>query len=215
MVAVDSIGKCSHFIEMVTMVTAAGATNLYLQNIWKLHGLLQKVVSDCEPQFVAAFMKELYQLLEIEATTSTAYHLQTDGQTEWVNQELEQYLQILIGERQDDCYTLLPLVEFSYNNHVHLSTQQTPFLLDTSQHSQMGFELYQPLFHFEVVNEFTDQIKDTLEKSQCWPRQRTTWHSTTTAATPPHRPSLLVTWSTLTLKTSRPPTCLRSFCTAA
>jgi len=146
MVAVDSVGKCSHFVEMVTTVTAAGAANLYLQNIWKLHGLLQKVVSNCGPQFVAAFMKELYRLLGIEAATSTTYHPQTDGQTERVNQELEQYLRLFVRERQDDWYTLLPLAEFSYNNHVHSSTQQTPFLLNTGRHLRMGFELHQPPF---------------------------------------------------------------------
>jgi len=79
MVAVDSdsVGKRSHFVEMVTTVSAAGAANLYLRNIWKLHGLPRKVVSDCGPQFVAAFMKELYRLLGIEAATSTVYHPQT------------------------------------------------------------------------------------------------------------------------------------------
>ena len=84
MVAVDSAGKLSHFVKTVTTVTAAGAANLYLRNIWKLHGLLRMVVSDRGPQFVAAFMKELYRLLGIEAATSTAYHLQTNGQTERV-----------------------------------------------------------------------------------------------------------------------------------
>ena len=79
MVVVDSVGKWSHFIEMVTTVTAASAANLYLCNIWKLHGLPQKVISDRGPQFVALFMKELYQLLGIEAASSTAYHSQTDG----------------------------------------------------------------------------------------------------------------------------------------
>ena len=143
-VRVNSAGKCSHFVETVTTVTAAGAANLYLRNIWKLHGLPRKVVSDRGPQFVAAFMKELYRLLGIEAATSTAYHPQTDGQTERVNQELEQYLLLFVRERQDDWYTLLPLAEFSYNNHVHSSTQQTPFLLDTSRHPRMGFEPHQP-----------------------------------------------------------------------
>jgi len=107
------------------------AANLYLQNVWKLHSLPQKVVSNRGLQFVAAFMKELYRLLGIEAVTSTASHPQTDGQTEQVNQELEQYLQIFVRERQDNWYTLLPLAEFSYNNHIHSSTQQTPFLLNT------------------------------------------------------------------------------------
>ncbi len=78
MVAVDSIGKRAHFTKMLTTVTAAGAANLYLRNVWKLHGLPRKVISDRRPQFVAAFMKELYRLLGIEAATSTAYHPQTD-----------------------------------------------------------------------------------------------------------------------------------------
>jgi len=166
MVAINSIGKCSHFVETVTTVTTAGAANLYLWNVWKLHGLLWKVVSNRGPQFIAAFMKELYRLLGIEAATSTAYHPPTDRQTEQVNQELEQYLQIFVGERQDDWYTLLPLAEFSYNNHIHSSTQQTPFLLDTGRRPQMGFEPHQPPSCFEVVNEFTDRMKDTLEEAK-------------------------------------------------
>ena len=98
MVAVDSMGKCFHFVETVTTVTAARAANLYLWNVWKLHSLPRKVVSDRRPQFITAFMKELYRLLGIEAATSSAYHPQTDGQMEWVNQELEQYLQIFVGD---------------------------------------------------------------------------------------------------------------------
>ena len=60
MAVVDSVGKQSHFIETVTTITAAGAANLYLHNVWKLHGLPRKVISDRGPQFVALFMKELY-----------------------------------------------------------------------------------------------------------------------------------------------------------
>ncbi len=82
MVVVNSIGKRAHFSETLTTVMAAGAANLYLRNIWKLHGLLRRVISDRGLQFVAAFMKELFRMLGIEAATSTAYHPQTDGQTE-------------------------------------------------------------------------------------------------------------------------------------
>jgi hypothetical protein len=89
MVVVDSAGKWSHFVETVTTVTAARAANLYLHNVWKLHSLPQKVISDHGPRFVALFMKELCRLLGIEAASSTAYHPQTDRQMERVNQELE------------------------------------------------------------------------------------------------------------------------------
>jgi hypothetical protein len=166
MVIVDSAGKRAHFCETTTTVTAAGAANLYLRHVWKLHGLPRKVISDRGPQFVALFMKELFRLLGIEVASSTAYHPQTDGQTERVNQELEQFLRIFVGERQDDWYPLLPLAEFSYNNHVHSSTQQTPFLLDTGRHPRMGFEPRQPPSKVEAVNDFTDRMKSTLEEAK-------------------------------------------------
>jgi hypothetical protein len=63
MVVVDSAGKRSHFVETITTITATGVANLYLRNVWKLHGLPRKVISSCGTQFVALFMKELYHLL--------------------------------------------------------------------------------------------------------------------------------------------------------
>ena len=92
MVVVDLMGKHGHFIPTHTTVTALGSARLYLQHVWKLHGLPLSVVSDCGPQFIAQFMHELYRLLNIKIAASTAYCPQTDGQTEHVNQELEQYL---------------------------------------------------------------------------------------------------------------------------
>src|SRR5882724_2271103 len=74
--------------------------------------------------------------------TVNDYSLSPTGrQTEHVNQELEQYLRVFVNERQDDWDELLPMAEFQYNNHIHSSTQQTPFLLDTGRHPRMGFEL--------------------------------------------------------------------------
>ena len=88
-------------------------------------------------------MRELYKLLGVKLTATTAYHPQGNGQMEQVNQELEQYLQLFVNERQDDWDELLPLAEFQYNNHVHSATQQTPFMLDIGRHPWMGFELHQ------------------------------------------------------------------------
>jgi hypothetical protein len=92
MVVVDSVSKTSHFVPTNTTVTALGSARLYMRNIWKLHGLPDVVLSDRGPQFVADFTHELYRLLGIKLATSTAYHPQTDGQTERINQELEQYI---------------------------------------------------------------------------------------------------------------------------
>jgi transposase InsO family protein len=92
---------------------------------------------------MAEFMCELYRLLGITISLSTAYHPQSDGQTECVNQELEQYIQSFVNEQQINWDTLLPLGEFAYNNHVHSSTQHSPFFLDMGRHPQMGFEPHQ------------------------------------------------------------------------
>jgi len=119
------------------------------------HALLPTcTISDRGPQFTVAFMTDVYRLLGIKAAKTTAYHPQVDGQTERVNQELEQYLWLFVGERQDDWANLLPMAEFQYNNHIHLLTQQTPFFLDSGRHPQMGFELQQPS-QLESVNENT------------------------------------------------------------
>jgi transposase InsO family protein len=136
---VDSVTKCAHFIPTHTTITAEGAARLYLREVWKHHGTPRVVLSDRGSQFTAGFTHELHKLLGIELAMSTAYHPQTDGQTERVNQELEGYLRIFTSQRQDDWDDLLPLGEFSHNNNVHLSTQQTPFIVDTRRHPHMGF----------------------------------------------------------------------------
>ena len=140
MVVVDSVTKQSHFITTVTTLTATGTAQLYLRHIWKHHRLPKKVVSDRGPQFVAEFMKELYRLLGVKLAATTAYHPQGDGQTERVNQELEQFLRLFINQRQDDWDELLPIAEFQYNNHIHSTTQNIPFLLETGCIPCMGFK---------------------------------------------------------------------------
>jgi len=140
MTVVDSVSKQAHFILIYTTVTAEGAARLFLHQVWKLHGLPKCVISDHGPQSVARFTRELYRLLGIKLASSTAWYPQTDRQTECVNQELDQYLWLFVNERQDDWYDLLPMAEFQYNNHVHSTTQQTPFLLDTRRLPRIGFK---------------------------------------------------------------------------
>ena len=98
MVIVNLVSKQSHFIPTHTTVTALGSAQLYLQNIWKLHGLLRSMLSDQGPHLVAEFMHELYCLLGIKILASTTYHPQSDGQTKHVNQELKQYIHVFIAE---------------------------------------------------------------------------------------------------------------------
>ena len=165
MVVVDSLCKRAHFLPVNTTITAEGSARQFRDNVWKLHGLPSRILSDRGPQFTAEFTTELYRLLGIKPAKTTAYHPQADGQTERVNQELEQYLRLFTSERQDDWVDLLSMAEFQYNNHIHTSTQQTPFLLDCGQHPRMGFEPKQPA-RIEAVNEFTDRMKLALEEAK-------------------------------------------------
>lgn len=83
-------------------------------------------------------MKDLYKLLGITGNPSTAYHPQTDGQTERVNQELEQYLRIYVNHHQNDWSEWLAIAEFQYNDQTHSTTGHTPFFLNYGQHPYKG-----------------------------------------------------------------------------
>jgi len=166
MTVVDSVSKRIHFVPMHMTVTAEGAARLFLHHVWKLHGLLKCVVSDRGPQFVASFTKELYRLLGIRLSSSTAWHPQTDRQTKRVNQKLDQFLHLFINKRQDSWYDLLPIVEFQHNNHVHSTTQQPLFLLDTGRIPCMGFEPSQVPSGLEIVNKFMERMKSATEEAK-------------------------------------------------
>jgi len=90
-----------HFVLTIEKMSVEGLARLFRNNVWKLHGLSESIISDRGPQFVAGLMQELNRILGIESKLLTAFHPQTDGQTERVNQELEQYLRMSIDHRQE------------------------------------------------------------------------------------------------------------------
>ena len=117
----------AHFIPTTEKTLAEGLARLFRDNVWKLHRLLESIISDGGPQFVAGIMRELNRILRIESKLSMAFHLQTGGQTERVNQELEQYLRMFIDHRQEQWPEWLGTAEFAYNNKAHSSTRTMPF----------------------------------------------------------------------------------------
>jgi len=100
LVVVDQLTKMVHLIPITEKTSAEGLARLFRDNMWKLHGLPESIISDRGPQFVAELMKELNEMLGIKSKLSTVFHPQTDGQIERVNQELEQYLRMFIDHRQ-------------------------------------------------------------------------------------------------------------------
>ena len=102
LVVCDRFSKMLYFVATTEKITVEGLTRLFRDNVWKLHGLLESVISDRGPQFVVGLMRELNKMLGIETKLSTAYHPQTDRQMERTNQELEQYLRMYVNHKQNN-----------------------------------------------------------------------------------------------------------------
>ena len=119
-------------------------------------------VSDRGPQFVSHFTRHLLKRLDIEGNRSTAYHPQSDGQTERVNQTLEQYLRIYCDYQQDDWYQLLPLAEFVYNNSQNTSTRVSPFFANYGYHPRCSVTVAIP----EHTNPAAEALVNKLQAIQ-------------------------------------------------
>ena len=98
-------------------------------------------MSDRGPQFAAELTKELNRMLGIETRLSTVFHPQTDGQTEWMNQELEQYLRFFVDHRQKDWLEWLASAEFAVNNKAHTATKVLPFMANYGRELRMGGDI--------------------------------------------------------------------------
>jgi len=96
-------------------------------NLFQRFGLPDKLISDRDPPFASNAFQELLKLLQIESAMSTAYHPQTDGATERVNQEVEAYLAIYCAQFPEDWPKALPALEFTHNSRRHADNKRTPF----------------------------------------------------------------------------------------
>ena len=134
MVCVDRLSKMVRLIPCNKTITSKMAAKKYRDYVWKDFGLPSRIISDRGPQFVSSFTHALNSLLGISENFSTSRHPQTDGQTERMNQEMEQYLWIFCGKRQHDWAEWLACAEFSINNKINSSTGYSPFFLNYGRH---------------------------------------------------------------------------------
>ena len=114
---------------------------------------------------MANLIKKLNQILGIETRLSTAFHPQTDGQTEQTNQELEQYLRMFIDHQQEQWLEWLGIAEFAYNNKVNTSTKVSPFRANSGKDPRMGFEMRKQ-GKLEGAKEFMERMKKIQEEAQ-------------------------------------------------
>ncbi|KAJ3698695.1 hypothetical protein LUZ61_002400 [Rhynchospora tenuis] len=127
LVIIDRLTKYGHFLALTHPYNASVVAQLFLDNVYKLHGLPQNLVSDRDPIFTSHFWKELMDKIGIKLNMSTAYHPQSDGQTERLNQCVEQYLRCMVFDQQKKWMKWLPLAEYWYNTSFQQSIGMTPF----------------------------------------------------------------------------------------
>ncbi|WVZ80236.1 hypothetical protein U9M48_027729 [Paspalum notatum var. saurae] len=126
-VVVDRLTKVAHFIPVNTTYSGARLAELYISRIVCLHGVPKRIISDRGSQFTSRFWEQLHDSLDSKLRFSTAYHPQTDGQTERTNQILEDMLRAYAIQYGTSWDKSLPYAEFSYNNSYQASLKKSPF----------------------------------------------------------------------------------------
>ena len=159
MVVVDRMSKMVHLLPTTNPVTAIGVAQLYQDRVFALHGIPDDIVSDRDTKFTSAFWQDLQKLLGTILHLSTAFHPQTDGQTERMNSVLEDILRHYVSPDQKNWDSFLSLAEFSMNNCYKSSTGCTPFQLVYGKNPRTPASA-----HMEKIQEHNPSAHATLSK---------------------------------------------------
>jgi hypothetical protein len=150
MVVVDRFSKFAHFIPLSHPFNAQQVAQLFLDNIYRLHGMPTHIISDRDRIFTSTFWRELFRLAHTQLCLSSAYHPQSDGQTERVNQCLETFLRCFVHSCPRQWLKWIPLAEYWYNTCEHSSLRRAPFEV-----------LYgHPPRHFGITEASTTSVTD-------------------------------------------------------
>lgn len=137
LVVVDRLSKMGHFMALSHPFTARDVAQSFIDNVFKLHGVPATITSNRDKLFTSLFWKEFFKLIGTKLQYSTAYHPQTDGQSERLIQCLEAYLRCMCADKPHHWKNCLPLAEWWYNKNYHKGIKMTPFEADTNLYSYL------------------------------------------------------------------------------
>ncbi|CAI7803237.1 unnamed protein product [Closterium sp. NIES-54] len=165
LVVIDKFSKMGHFIPTNATATAEATARLLFDRIITIHGIPATLISDRDPKFTSKFWKELMGLLGTKLAMSSAYHPQTDGQIERLNQVVEQLLRTACKDDVSHWDTQLPTLEFAYNNASHAATGKTPFFLCYGREPLTPQQPTTPA-HVQAAHDFVTTMQQLWEKTQ-------------------------------------------------
>jgi len=207
-VIIDRFTKMAHFLPLRKEgKTAADLAVIFAREVWKYHGLPTDIVSDRDSRFTSETWKEFLQLLGIRSRKSTAFHPQTDGQTDRLNQMIEAYLRAFVGKEQDGWVRLLPMAEFAYNNSTTTGNGMSPFYANYDFHpAAMDPASTEPLNPAsQVYAHWMSAVHDESRKGLEEARERMRRYTDPTRKEPPaYQVGDLVMLNGRNIKTRRP-----------
>lgn len=159
LVVVDRLTKYAHFIAMAHPYSVEQVIDLFMKNIHRLHGMPIAIIADRDRIFTSQLFQEIFKAMKVRLRFSTAYHPQTDGQTERVNQCLESYLRSMTFQEPNHWHSWLALAEWWYNTTYHTSIQMTPF------QAMYGYPPPQ-INEFSVPCNVSNEARVTLEQKE-------------------------------------------------
>ena len=172
LVIIDQLTKQGIFILTTIHCTSEDLAILFILHMFSKHRVPEHVASNCGLEFISHFFCSLGKALDMNLHFTSSYYPKGDSQTEQTNQTLEQYLHIFCNYQQDNCYTLLPLVEFAYNNAPSATTGISPFFVNKGYHPNLTIHLECDLASScakdLVVNldELHQELKTTISEAQ-------------------------------------------------
>ncbi len=164
-VCVDRLSKMAHFIPCTTNLTAAQFADLFVDSVIRLHGVPKDIVSDRDSKFTSMFWSQVCKRMDIQQCMSTAYHPQSDGQTERMNRVLQEMLRHYVGSHHADWDKYLSMAEFAVNNSFNQSIQNTPFFLNYGQHPHVPV-INNPSDVVPAAVQFTEALQQALSRAK-------------------------------------------------